>query len=431
MDNQTISTPHAAQTGRRKTIFIGGVVLLVLALVWFVRSTQTRSAESSREAGEQEHEEKHDTSTVELPADAQKNAQLSILPAETRAVSEVIHATGSVGPDETRVAHVRAIARGRIQKVHVRLGDRVRRGQALAVYDNIELGELIGEYAVGLAALKKAQSEAEVTKRSMERARSLVDLGAVAKAEYERRSGEYASALSAIETQRAELARTEEKLHRFGMDDDDIRSLDKPGAGERHREASQASLRSPFAGVITAYDIAEGEMVETDKELFTIVDLSTVWVQANIFEKDIAAVRKGQPVKIHVDAYPDQTFTGTITYVGDFLDPKTRSAKVRCEVANSDYRLKLDMFATIELPSPKGREAVMIPSSAIQLIDNKPVAFVKTGEVQFQRRDLQLGTRAEDWVEVKEGIRAGEPVVSAGSFTLKSVLLREQIGDEH
>lgn len=427
MQNSTTSPSERARGSRKLYVIIGALIALVAISAWLLTR---RSEDTRKDAAKEEAEQKHDPNLVAVTPDVLKNAGIVVAPAESRPVQETIRATGTVGPNETRVAHLRAIARGRIQKVYVRLGDPVRRGQALAAYDNIELGELTGQYGVGLAALKRAQAAADVAKRSLERAKDLVDLGAVAKAEYERRGSELATAMSDIDTQRAELAKTEEKLHRFGMTDQEIQALERAGAGQSHREASQSVITAPFAGVITAYNVAEGETVETDKELFTLADLSTVWVQADVFEKDIAAVRKGQVVQIFTDAYPGQTFTGRITYVSDFLDPKTRTAKVRCEVNNTDGRLKLDMFATIELPSRSGRTAVMIPSTAIQQVDDKPVAFVRIAAGQFQRRDLQLGVTANGWVEVKSGVRAGEVVVIEGSFTFKSILLRERIGGE-
>lgn len=429
MPNSTVPQPQRA-AAPRKLFLIGALIVLLGAVAWFLtRHTGAKPTGKATETAEKK-EEKHDPNLVLLKPEAMKNAGIILAKAETRPLQEMIHATGSVGPNETRVAHLRTIARGRIQKVYVRLGDHVRNGQPLAAYDNIELGELTGQYGVGQAALKRAEAQAEVAKRSLERAKGLVDLGAIAKGELERRSAEYASAVSEINTQRAELAKTEEKLHRFGMTDQQIRAADEKGEGHSHREASQTVLTAPFAGVITAYNVAEGEPVETNQELFTLADLSIVWVQADIFEKDIAAVRKGQTVQIMTDAYPGQTFTGRITYVGDVLDPKTRTAKVRCEVNNADGRLKLEMFATIALPSPVGRSTVMIPAAAIQTVDDKPIAFVRTAADQFRARELTIGVKSGEWIEVKSGVEQGESVATAGSFTLKSLLLRERIGGE-
>lgn len=288
---------------------------------------------------------------VTLELAAQRNVGLVFEKVQLRDVVQTVQANGVVGPNETRVAHVRPIARGRIEKVYVRVGDRVRAGQALMLYDNVELGEVTGQYIAAIAALDKANAEAQVAKRSVERAKSLVDVGALAKAELDRRGTEYSNALASIESQKADVAKVEEKLHRFGLSEDEIEKM--RSRSEHHREASPSRLTAPFGGIIVRSAASDGESVGPETELFTIADLSTVWVQADVYEKDIHSIRQGQEARIVTDSYPDRVFVGKITYISDFLDPKTRTAKVRCEVPNAGERLKLEMFATIQLPTPQ------------------------------------------------------------------------------
>lgn len=418
---------------RHRLVTATGVLLGVIIVafpLWRHGSGGTAKPSAAAPDSKTANQESSTSNSVRMEIETQKNIGLQVELAQTRSVVQTIRTTGTVGPNETRVAHMRPITRGRILKVNARLGDQVRAGEPLATYDNIELGEAVGQYGVGLAELKRAQSGAEVARRSMERAQGLVELGAVAKAELERRSADYANAQSAIETQRAELARTEEKLHRFGMTDEDIQEMNRSGAIQSHREVSQSILKSPFSGVITNVNVVEGETVETDREMFTIADLSVVWVQANIYEQDIGAVRKGVAAIISVDAYPKEAFKGRLTYISDLLDPKTRTIKVRCEVPNADSRLKLDMFATIDIPTPAGRQTVMIPASAVQQINDQPVVFVRLGANQFQKRLVQLGAKDGDWVEAVSGIKAGDAIVTTGSFQLKSIALRELIGEK-
>lgn len=430
--SEKISKIKTWTEGRSKirTMVILSVVFLLIVIAARAWWGSHRSGSNDEAGGREEILEATDPNTVTLDTVAQQNIGLKLEVAQLRTIVQRIQTTGVVGPNETRVGHIRPLARGRVEKVFVRLGDRVRAGQPLLAYDNIELGELIGEYLSALAALEKANAEAEVTKRSLERAQNLVELGAVARAEYERRTAEYKNALASINSRKAEIAKIEEKLHRFGLTDADLEKLNTQTHTQYHREASHSVLRAPFDGVVIKHDVAEGEVVETGRELFTIADLSTVWVQADVYEKDIASIRKGQQVTVLLDAYPGESFIGKITYISDFLDPKTRTAKVRCEVPNPDGRLKLEMFATIQIPTPISREAVMIPTTAVQQIDDKPVVFVKVGDTRFQRREVQLGTPSDGWVEVKSGVKAGELVVTQGSFYLKSALLREQIGGE-
>ena len=415
----------------RHGLLVGFVLGAMAALAAFtLRPGPALPAKPAQEDAHKAAEGKQPSTpnSIRMEVEAQKNLGLRVESAQMRAVVQTIRTTGTVGPNETRVAHVRPLTRGRIIKVNAQLGDQVRAGDVLATYDNIELGEALGQYGVGLAELKRAQSAVGVASRSVERAQSLVDLGAVAKAEVERRSAEQASAQAAIDTQRAELARIEEKLHRFGMTEQEVGELSRAGAVQSHRELSQSTLRAPLSGIVTNRNVVEGETVETDREMFTVADLSVVWLQANLSEKDIREVRKGSVAAVTVDAYPGEIFTAKITYVSDVLDPKTRTVKARAELPNPGGRLKLDMFVAIDIATPAQRQAMMIPASALQQINDQPVVFVRINETDFQRRLVTLGMREGDWVEAV-GIKAGESVVTKGSFELKSMSLRSLIGE--
>jgi cobalt-zinc-cadmium efflux system membrane fusion protein len=422
-----ILSGHATARRRLSTIVVlvvTGVTLSAAAALWL------RARWSTQKSPDLSAEEAEAADVITLSDELQRNAGLLFEPAQIKTIVQTIQATGAVGPNEARVAHIRPLATGRIERVHVRAGDRVSKGQPLVDYDNIELGELIGQYLSALAAVDKANAEAEVRRRSVERAKRLVDLGAVAKAEYEKRNADHQNALATINSQKAEVDKVEEKIHRFGLTDADLEKLRTSSHAERHRYGSHSVLAAPFAGVVIKSEAAEGEVVDTERELFTIADISTVWVQADVYEKDIASIRQGQEAKISVAAYPEEEFTGKITYVTDFLDPKTRTAKVRCEVTNPRSRLKLEMFARIQIPTPAQREALMIPTSAVQQIQDKPVVFVRRGDAEFEKREVQLGPQSDGWVEVTAGLNSGEVVVTQGSFYLKSAVLKDQISGE-
>ena len=419
----------------KRGLYLGVALVVIAALlgadVWVrLRPAKADAPAVGPKATEKDSAGPANRDRVKMDLVGQRNVGLKDEEATTRNVVETLQVTGSVGVNETRVGHIRPITQGRILSVAVRVGDVVRAGQTLAAYDNIELGETLGQYGVAMAEMQKAVAAAGASEKSRDRARNLVTMGAVAQAELERRNADYATAVAGINSQKAELARIEEKMHRFGLTDEEIKATVNASGGHGHREVSRSTLRAPFNGVVTKYDVAEGEVVGSDRELFTIADLSTVWVQADVYEKDIATVRKGLSVKVSVDSYPGEFFDGRITYVSDALDPKTRTAKVRCEVPNPNGKLKLDMFASIEIPTPKGRSAVMVPSTAIQQIEDRQLVFVRITETEFERRDVKLGSREGEFVEIMSGIRLGDRVVTKGSFDVKSTLLREQIGEK-
>jgi cobalt-zinc-cadmium efflux system membrane fusion protein len=341
-----------------------------------------------------------------------------------------IEVTGVVAPDERRVSHVRPLVRGVIEDIPVTLGARVARGQMLVSYDNIELGALVGDYLSEVAAQRQAEADLDVRQRSLERAEELIKLEAVAQQALELRRAEFKNAQATVTSQRARVAKIEEQIHRFGLSDADLSGLAPEEGGSGHRTASHSVVRAPFAGVVTEFDVAAGELVEPDRELMTLTDMSTLWVLADVYEKDLAKVKVNSNVNIRVDAYPERIFVGRLTYVGDSIDPETRTAKVRCVIANPDGALKLGMFVRVSVPTNDNQEVLTVLAAAIQQIDGQSVVFVRQGPSRFERRNVEVGSVAGEVVEIRSGIRAGDVIAGAGSFYLKTALLRERIGEE-
>ena len=404
---------------RNLLIGIVALALLVAALVWF----QSKPEEATEQAVA------GDPNIVELSAEAQRNANLEVAEVSERPMERMLVATGVVAADQNREAHLRPLSRGVANRALVQLGDRVERGTPLLAYDNIEMGELSGEYISLLNELQRLQAQTEVSRRLVERARELLKVEGISQKEFELREAEYQQAQSAVKSKQAEMERVEEKLHRLGVSDDDLKDL--VSAGPRtHRKSSPDLMRAPFAGVVTKYDIAPGELLVPEREVFTVVDTSVVWVLADIYERDLGKVREGLTARVKVPAYPDKVFTGKITYVGDVLDPDSRTAKLRCVVLNPDGRLKLEMFATVEIPLPVREEAIVVPAAAVQVVGDLQVVFVQKGETQFEKRVIETGERSGDWIEIRSGLRPGERVVTMGAFYVKSALLKDQISGE-
>jgi cobalt-zinc-cadmium efflux system membrane fusion protein len=394
-------------------------------------STAVGCSKAPQEAVKSAEAKKLPTGTVELPVEAQKNANLQYANAQLQRLPATLDVTGAVAPEESRVAHIRPLAQGVVEEIFVSLGTRVQKGQPLVTYDNIQLGELIGEYLSAKAGLRQAESDLDVRLKSLARAEDLIKLEAIAQQTLEVRRAETNSAEAGVGSARAAVSRIEEQIHRFGLSDSDLERLtpiEKVGGG--HRTASHNILRAPFAGIVTKYEVASGELVGPDRELFTIADLSTVWVQADVYEKDLAKVKPGVAVTIRTDAYPDRTFMGRLTYISDLIDPTTRAAKMRCVVTNPDGVLKLDMFVRVSIPTAAETEVITVPSDAIQQIDNQPVVFVRETATRFSRRNVTIGPVAGTQTEVLSGLKAGEPVVSGGSFYIKTALLRERLESE-
>lgn len=416
-------------------VLLGGVVLGVgLTTVW---DRDPAAADPSDPRGEVAHAEGTDADgPLRIGKAAQQHAGMRVIKVTRSRLPVTVEATGVVAPVPSRVAHLRPIAQGVIDRIDVGVGDRVRAGQPLVQYDNIALGRLIGEYRSARAALRQTEADLQVRRRYFERAEQLIEIEAIAQQTLELRRAEYENAQAAVASAHAQVAQVEEQIHRFGLTDADLAKAvpqypNESGQSDAlHREASHTLIRAPFDGIVTAYDVAVGEMVEPQRELLTITDLSTVWVLADVYEEDLGRVGTGAETAIRTQAYPDRTFIGQLTYISDVIEPSTRTARVRSVLKNPDGALKQDMFVTVSIPTIEAREALAVPVSAVQQIDGQSVVFAQTGSTSFQRRDVRLGVTAADRVEILAGLQPGERIVSEGSLYLKAALLQERIGTE-
>jgi cobalt-zinc-cadmium efflux system membrane fusion protein len=378
------------------------------------KSGQKEEKEGNREAANQNGRE----AVVELSLAAQRGAKLIVRPVANELLAEVITLNGTVQPVAGRVGVIQPLARGRVTDVLVRIGDQVHLGQTLARVDNIEAGELVAQYNAAQAELARLKIQLAILTRQAERSRNLLTIGAVSVKEADATEAERRGQEELIRAQESTLAGLDARLHRFGL-----------------REPSMAAslsttINAPFSGVVTSVQAAPGAVVDPNSQLFAIADLSTVYVAGQVYERDLSRVFVGQSAKVTVAAYPEVRFSGRVVSIGTSLDPTTRTAPVRCEVTNPGNRLRLDMFAQIELPAKTRREALAVPLDAVQQVDAKPAVFVEKDETHFAVRPIQLGRAVDGWIEVTSGLKLGESVVMQGAFQVKSALLGGSLGEE-
>ena len=314
----------------------------------------------------------------------------------------------TIRPNENELAEVTTLIRGRVVNVQVDVGADVKKGDLLALLHSTDLGLAEGAYLKATARLY----EADV---SYKRAKDLYEHQAVSLAELQRRE-------AAMRTARAEAREMQNQLELLGVPRREIDRLNR-----EHTIKADVPLRAPFDGRVIMRNITRGEVVETNQKFFTVADLSDIWVIAAVPEKDVEYIQKGHPVDIVAAAYPHGIFKGTITYVGDVLDPATRTLPVRVTALNPDKRLKPEMFALVRIQATPDPNTLTVPLSAIQNGPTGNVVFVQRGPSEFEMRPVRLGEEYGDVAAVLDGVRAGEPVVTKGSFVLKSEMERHKI----
>ena len=362
--------------------------------------------------------------TVRLSSSVLEEHNIELVKAGIESLQDSIRTPGVVRPDDRRVVRVRALGRGLVREVMVKVGDRVREGDSLIALDNFELAELLFRHRSLRADEKEALSEKHLAETILARSEQLLELEAIPASEEEAARNQFAKAKARLQKIDSELAGTVIKLRRLGVEADQEVTTDRAESG-----VPLDTIRSPTDGVITRVEVAPDESITASDVLVEVVDLRQVWVLADVYEKDIGKVALRGSAEIAVSTYPEQLFVGTVTAVGDVLDEKTRTARVRVEVDNLQFKLKLNMFATVWVPTRAVLQALVLPDSAIQQIQGQESAFVRLSEGVFERRTLRTGRTIGHLVEILEGIRPGEEVVARGSFLLKSTLLRDQIGE--
>ena len=246
---------------------------------------------SSRPKEVAENDEKQSPKLLEMSAQAQQHVGLRTTRAAFKDLQEYLHVVGTVQPIDTQIGHVRPLARGRVQQIRVRVGDRVRAGEVLASFDNIEAGELLAEYQGALAELQRLKLQHASAQRIAERNRELSDLGAIAKKNAELSQVEAQSAGDSVRVQESAVAGLVSRLRRFGVEQVNVAN-------------PSTVIRAPFAGVVIKAQTAPGDVFDADRELFSIADLSHVWVQAEVYERSSVSDLQRSHLKIIFATHP-------------------------------------------------------------------------------------------------------------------------------
>ncbi len=340
---------------------------------------------------------------VSLSEGEASSVQIETVAAEHRALASRLSAMGRVLADPYREAIVSYPFTARIHRIEARVGDWVEPGQELVVLQSEEVGE-------ATSAFYRANADYELAQANHERENQLYQNGVGARKDF-------TSAQTELRVAEANRDAAEKKLHVLGFTEELIRVL-----SETHQINPVITLFAPIGGKVVANNAILGGMVDQSTEILTIMDPTRLWVEAAIYEKDIAKVKVGQKAEVTVPAYPDETFQGTITYVSDILDPETHTITVRTEVANPDLKLKPGMFANLTIELSQNGAALSVPSEAVLDDRGWSMVFVKREGLRFEPRLVKLGAHEGSFVEILGGLEAGERVATKGNFQLKSKL---------
>lgn len=352
------------------------------------------------------NQEQHDQAAA-TPADpllvqpaAELAAQLKVAPVDKLPVSETLRVAGRIDFDEQRLARIGATVTGRVTRIDALLGQEVKKGDVLAQLNSAELSN-------AQLAYLKAKAQLELHRRNVERAKSLFEADVIGAAELQRRESEFQ--ISGAETRAAA-----DQLRVLGVSPTAVERLGSSGAID-----SVTPVAASLGGVVVERKVAPGQVVQPTDALFVVADLSRVWAVAQVPEQQVSQVKTGQSVTIEVPALDHQKLVGKLIYVGQTINPETRTVLVRTELDNADGRLKPAMLASM-LIEAKPVERLAVPASAVVREGDDDNVFVQTEEGTFRLTKLKLGPEQAGRRVVLSGLKGGERIVVEGAFHLNN-----------
>jgi membrane fusion protein, heavy metal efflux system len=327
-----------------------------------------------------------------VPPESLLRTQLAVSEVVVKDVSRKLVLPALVEADPARTVKVMPPVAGRVTDLKVQLGGRVTKGQELAVIDS-------GDLAQAYSDIEKARSTVTLTKKQLDRQMSLEKGGGAAVKDREQAQSDYAQAVS-------ELGRSETRLRAMDI------PVEQPG------DSRLLTLKAPVSGSIIDLQVAPGAFLnDPTAAIMTIANLDTIWVTANVPEKDVSFIFTGQNVDVTLVSYPDKVFSGKVLFISDVVESDTRRNKVRIAFDNPEKTMKPNMFANASFIAPPVRR-VMVPNSTLLMTNDKTSVFVEVANWAFERRDVELAYQEGTVAAIKSGLQPGDRVVVKGAVRL-------------
>ena len=382
-------------------IFIIGVILTLLFL----------GCSNKEDPKKTETRDEHND-MVKLSVESIKQIKLQTEIVSQQSVTGYLSIPAKVITNQDNEALIGSLVQGRVHKVFVKVGDIVKIGQILMTVEGLDVGEI-------KAGFLKAKATFDYTKSNYERQRKLFDEKIGSQKTLLESQAEYERAL-------AEFKAEDRKIHSIGLSDDDVIN----GMNGEEHTSGTLPIKSPINGVVVERNIVIGQLIDATTNAFKVINTNMVWIDGQIYEKDLTKINQKTNAIFTSATYGDEVFNGKIIYIGQTIDERTRTMTVRGEFSNSNNKLKPQMFGELKLPVSANAKAIMISEEAVIKEAAESYVFVQTSDTTFKQRKVITGISIDNRIEIKEGLKEGEKVVSKGAFYLKSELKKDEIGGE-
>lgn len=354
--------------------------------------------------------------------DAEQAQRLKIAPVQLREFRDERTAVGRIAFNDERTTSIFAPFQGRVVRLIAKPGDRVYPGSPLLVLDSPDLVQANADLISASVAMRKAENQLSLAERTARRQKLLYEAGAGAFKDLEQAASDFLNAQSDLKTAQGQVTAARNRLRApFGKNDAEIAKIEAT-----HQVDRVAEILSPISGTVTSRKVSPGQFVRADNTdpMFSIGDLSSMWLIANVAEIDIPLIKVGQEVAVQVMAYPGEVFRAHITYVGASVDPAVHRLTVRAEIPNPDSRLKPDMFASFRIQTGGPTRSPSVPADAIvREGDGTMTAWVTMDRKRLVRRTVKVGLQQDGLAQIVEGLQAGELVATESALFLGNTLM--------
>lgn len=363
---------------------------------------------------EPKKEESHNEQSeiVKLSSESIKQIKLETETVSLQPFTGYLILPAKVITNQDNEAQIGSLVQGRVHQVFAKVGDFVKAGQILMTIEGLDVGKIKAEYLIAKAAL-------DYTKANFERQKKLFDEKIGSQKALLESQAEYQKAL-------AEYKAEDKKIHSVGLSDEDITDSNK---SEDHTSGT-LPIKSSIDGIVVERNVVIGQLVDATTNAFKVINTNTVWIDAQIYEKDITKISQKTNASFSSVTYENEKFNGRIIYIGQTVDERTRTITIRGEFGNVSNKLKPQMFGELKIPVGVNAKAILIPEEAVVKEIGQDYVFVQTNDTTFEQRKVITGTSVDNRIEIKEGLKVGEKIASKGVFYLKSELKKEEIGGD-
>jgi membrane fusion protein, heavy metal efflux system len=352
--------------------------------------------------------------TVSVSKKSSADVGLTTYTVKMMPLTGALIAPAKVLPNQDLEAHIGSLVPGRVHRVFVNVGDAVTAGQVLMTVEGLDVGSIKAGYLKTKAAHNYAKTVYERQKKLFDEKIGSQKSMLESKAEYEK-------ALAEFEAE-------DKKIHSVGLTDDEVTD----GRLGNDHSPGTLPIKSPISGVVVERTVVIGQALDAAMSAFKVIDTRRVWIDAQIYEKDLAKINRMTTAVFTTASYPTDRFPGRIKYFGQTIDEQSRTIAVRCEIENASRKLKPQMFGELKIPLGSDANGLLVPEEAVQREGGETYVFIQAGDTTYEKRQVVTGLAMETMIEIKAGLKAGDAVVAKGVFYLKSGLKNgSQAGEEH